>query len=77
MCQCLRTGHVVRNCQSRPDVDSFEGFETKNLVSQSHIWPEGRWWEVVVACCFIFLSKGSFFLNVFSEQGVKGFLWLL
>lgn len=70
MCQCLRTGRVVSNWQLRPDVDSSEGSETENLVSQSHTWPEGRWRDVVVACCFIFLSKRTFFLNVFGEQRV-------
>lgn len=58
--KCVCAYHVVSNWQLRPYVDSFEGPETENLVSQSPHLAWGAWREVVVACCFTFLSKGPF-----------------
>lgn len=46
---------VVSNWQLRSDVDSFEGSETKNLVSHSYTWTRsngGKRWEVVALFSF-------------------------
>lgn len=70
--KCVCAYHVVSNWQLRPYVDSFEGPETENLVSQS---PHLAWGAMAGSgggLLLYFPFKRTFSLNVFSAPRETG-----